>query len=249
MGLFDLFASMDERARAALQKLQHKLLQKFGPPENRASAIAQLAELGSPEALAVLCMRFTISADPTITDADEKERVLGLLVDEGDEAIEPIRRFVHQQENGISWGLRALARIIPSEQLGEVVLAELAHLGRVYSRDPEKKQMLLTWLREHPGGVSGEAVEAAVLPLLEDSSDDVRITATRALASLAGGEPTRDALIALLLRDTDNLRVRGEVFEALASLGADVKGHRPSVEQLIAEPFYLDREGRVKKRT
>jgi hypothetical protein len=249
MGLFDLFASKEERAQGALQKLQQKLLQKFGPPETRANAIAQLAEMGTPEALGVLCMRFTISADPTITDADEKERVLNLLVDEGKGAVEPITQFVHRQEDGIAWGLRALAKILPSEALGAAVLGELTHLGQVYSRDPEKKLTLLTWLREHPGGVSGEAVEAAVLPLLDDASDDVRITATRALASLAGGEPTRDALIALLLRDTDNRRVRGEVFEALASLGADVKGHRPSVEPLIAEPFYLDREGRVKKRT
>jgi hypothetical protein len=249
MGLFDLFASKEERTRGALQKLQQKLLQKFGPAENRAKAIEQLCELGTPEALGVLCMRFTISADQSITDADEKERVLALLIDEGDAAVEPVQRFVHQQEEGVAWGLRVLAGIISSERLGAVVLAELSHLGQVYSRDPEKKLTLLTWLREHPGGVIGEAVEAAVLPLLEDASDDVRITATRALASLAGGEPTRDALIALLLRDTDNRRVRGEVFEALAGLGADVKGHRPSVEALIAEPFYLDREGRVKKRT
>src|SRR5512133_1980264 len=248
MGLFDLFASKEERAQGALQKLRQKLLQKYGPPENRAKAVDQLAELGTPEALGVLCLRFTISADPTITDAEEKERVLQLLADEGETAVEPIRRFVHQQENGVGWGLRALARILPAERLGEIVLAELTHLGQVYSRDPEKKLTLLTWLREHPAGVGGEAVEAAVLPLLEDFSDDVRITATRALASLAGGERTRAALIELLLRDKENLRVRGIVFEALASLGADVKGHRPSVEALIAEPFYLDREGQVKKR-
>ena len=43
--------------------------------------------------------------------------------------------------------------------------------------------------------------------------------------------------------------MRGEVLEALAHLGADVKGHRPSVEALLVEPFFLDREGRVKKRT
>ncbi len=42
--------------------------------------------------------------------------------------------------------------------------------------------------------------------------------------------------------------MRGEVLEALARLGADVKGYRPSVEPLLVEPFYLDSEGRVKKR-
>lgn len=249
MGLFDLFASKEDRARSALEKLRHKILQKYGPPENRAKAIDQLAADGSPDALATLCLRFTISVDPTITDADEKEHVLRLLLEEGEQAVEPLTRFLHEQEEGVAWGLRALARILPAERLNPVVLAELTHLGRVYSRDPEKKLTLLTWLREHPSGAAGAALEDAILPLLEDFSDDVRIATTRALAALAGSERTRDALIELLLRDKENLRVRGEVFEALAGLGADVKGHRPSVEVLIAEPFYLDREGHVKKRS
>ena len=62
------------------------------------------------------------------------------------------------------------------------------------------------------------------------------------------GEKARDALIQLFLRDRDNARVRGEVLEAMSALGADVKGHRPTVEALLVEPFFLDREGRVKKR-
>ena len=248
MGLFDLFASKEARAQGALQKLSQKLLQKYGPPENRAKAIDQLHDLGTPEALQTLCLRFTILVDPTITDADEKERVHRLLVDEGEAAVEPIQRFIHQHEEGIAWGVRALAAILPAERLHPIVLGELAHLGRVYSRDPEKKLTLLKWLREHSTGAAGAAVEDAVLPLLEDFSDDVRIAATRALAALATSERTRDALLELLLRDQSNLRVRGEVLEALAALGADVKGHRPSVEPLVAEPFYLDREGHVKKR-
>jgi HEAT repeat protein len=96
--------------------------------------------------------------------------------------------------------------------------------------------------------MQGEQVSGALLPLLEDFSDVVRIGALRALASLAPGEPVRDGLIQLLLRDKDNARVRGEVLEALVRLGADVKGYRPSVEALLVEPFFLDREGNVKKR-
>jgi HEAT repeat protein len=129
-----------------------------------------------------------------------------------------------------------------------VVLRELSRLGGIYTRDPDKKLVLLKWLAEHHAGAGGPEVEAALLPLLEDFSDDVRISTTRALAALAPGEAARDGLIALLLRDRDNARVRGEVLDALATLGADVKGHRPSVEALLVEPFFLDREGRVKKR-
>jgi hypothetical protein len=248
MGLFGIFGSKEEREKSALRKLAKKVTEKYGPPENRQKALDQLGNMGSPDALSTLCLRFTVNAEPGITDQEEKETTRRMLVDARERAIGPVSAFVGEQEDGIAWGLRVLAEIAPEEKVLEVVVAELVHLGKTYTRDPEKKLVLLTWLREHHAGVQGADVEAALLPLLEDFSDDVRITATRALVAVSHGEKARDALIQLLLRDADNARVRGEVLEALAALGADVKGFRPSVEALLVEPFYLDREGRVKKR-
>lgn len=248
MGLFGLFGSKEEREKSALRKLAKRVTERYGPPENRQKAIEQLGNMGTPGALATLCLRFTVNAEPGITDQEEKETARGILVDVGERAVEPAAAFVREQEDGIAWGLRVLAQVAPEEKVLEVVVGELTHLGKKYTRDPEKKLVLLTWLREHHAGATSAGVEAALLPLLEDFSDDVRITATRALVAAAPGERTRNALIELLLRDRDNARVRGEVLEALAALGADVKGHRPSVEALLVEPYYLDREGRVKKR-
>jgi HEAT repeats len=248
MGLFGIFGSKEEREKSALRKLAKRVTEKYGPPENRQKAIDQLGNMGSPDALSTLCLRFTVNAEPGITDQEEKETARRILVDAGERAIDPVAAFVRAEEDGIAWGLRVLAEIAPEEKALDVVVGELAHLGKTYTRDPEKKLVLLTWLREHHAGAKSDEVQAALLPLLEDFSDDVRITATRALVVVAPGEKARDALIQLLLRDADNARVRGEVFDALAAIGADVKGHRPSVEALLVEPFYLDREGRVKKR-
>ncbi len=248
MALFGMFGSREERAQATLRKLAKKITERYGPPENRQKAIEQLADIGTPAALATLCLRFTIRAEPGITDDEDKERVRGILVEAGPIATEPLERFVREQDAGIAWGLRALSEIAPPEKTLEVVVRELDRLGREYTRDPEKKLVLLTWLVEHHAGAASAALEPALLPLLQDFSDDVRISATRALAALAPGERVRDALIELLLRDRDNARVRGEVLDALARIGADVKGHRPAVEALLVEPFFLDREGRVKKR-
>jgi HEAT repeat protein len=248
MGLFGLFGSKEERERSALRKLAKKVTERYGPPENRQKAIEQLGEIGSAEALETLCLRFTVRVDPGITDDEEKGDVRRILAEAGEAAVGPVERFVTGHDEGAAWGLRVLADVAPAPKVVEVVLRELGRLGRTYTRDPDKKLTLLTWLCEHHAGVGGPEVEAALLPLLEDFSDDVRISAARALASLARGEGSRDALIQLLLRDRDNARVRGEVLEALAQLGADVKGHRPSVEALLVEPFFLDREGRVKKR-
>jgi hypothetical protein len=247
MAMFGLFGSKEEREQGSLRKLAKKVTEKYGPPENRQKAIEQLDGLGTTAAYGTLCLRFTIFSEPGITDQEEKETVKQLLVAAGATAQPAVEAFVREQEDGVSWGLRVLAESTPDRVL-PVVIAELTRLGREYTRDPDKKITLLTWLREHHAGAPAGQVEGALLPLLEDFSDDVRIQATRALALAAHGEKVRDALIALLLRDADNARVRGEVFEALARLGADVKGHRPSVEALLVEPYYLDREGRVKRR-
>ena len=189
MGLFGLFGSKEEREKSALRKLAKKLTERYGPPENRQKAIAQLGELGTPEALETLCLRFTVRVEPGITDDEEKETALRILVDareRGDRARRAVRaRAGGRDRLGAARPRRGGAR----EKVLEVVLRELTRLGRIYTRDPEKKLVLLKWLTEHHAGAGGPEVEAALLPLLEDFSDDVRISTTRALAALAPGEP------------------------------------------------------------
>jgi hypothetical protein len=263
VGFFDLFGSKGKRDESALKKAQQRLVQKYGPPEGRQKTIEQLASQGTPESLAVLCLRFTVATEPTITDAEEKEETRRRLVGAGPKAIAPVKDFIERQEEGVSWGLRVLSELLPPQETVATVLALLHRLGREYQRDPDKKLTLLAWLSEHHGEVAqqasrseqpalaeGEAstAEEALLPLLEDFSDDVRISALRVASRIVPTERTRTALIELLLRDADNARVRGEVLSALAESGADVKGFRPRVEQLLVEPYYLDREGHVKRR-
>ncbi len=271
MGILDFFSS--KGGKAGLRKQAQKITEKYGPPENRQKVIQQLAELDTPEALSVLCLRFTIRADPGITDDEEKENVRQVLVDAGDKAVEPVKEFLAAHESGISWGLRVLSELRPPADVVGTALRLLHRLGREYSRDPEKKLVLLSWLAEHHGDLTtlvgaGPAPESAaaagpppaaaeggvpsledtLLPLLEDFSDDVRIATVRLVARQPLTEGMRVALLDLFLRDTDNARVRGEVLQALAALGADVKGYRPSVEPLLVEPYFLDRDGKVKRR-
>ena len=248
MGIFDFFGAKGS-GKGSLKKQAQKITEKYGPPENRQKVIEQLGAMGTPEALSVLCLRFTIRADPGITDDEEKDDVRRILVEAGEKAIAPVKEFLEAQESGISHGLRVLAALRPSSEVVATVLALLERLGREYTRDPEKKLVLLSWLAEHGGDLAAAPdLEASVLPLLEDFSDDVRIAATRVLALQPPTEKTRTALLELFARDKDNARVRGEVLAALADLGADVKGYRPTVEALIVEPYYLDKDGNVKRR-
>lgn len=248
MGIFDLFGSKEDRQAGALKKLARKVTEKYGPPENRQKAMDQLGEDGSPAALKTLCLRFTVHSEPGITDQEEKEQALRWLTDAGRDAVGPVTAFIKEQESGVAWGLRALAQVATPAEVVEVVTAELARLASVYTRDPEKKLTLLAWSAEHHAGAGDEAMERALLALLEDFTDDVRIGAARALAQRPATEAAREGLIQLLLRSGDNARVRGDVLAALHALGADVKGHRPAVEPLLVEPWFLDKDGLVKRR-
>lgn len=256
MGFLDLFGG--KGSKGGLRKLAQKVTEKYGPPENRQKAIQQLADQGSAEALAVLCLRFTIRADPGITDDEEKENVRSILVDAGEAAVGPVKEFLAHQESGVSWGLRVLAALRPPADVVATALGLLHKLGREYTRDPEKKLVLLSWLAEHhgdltplaqpPGDGAISVVDDTLLPLLEDFADDVRIAAVRVVARQPPQEKARVALLELLVRDRDNARVRGEVLQALVDLGADVRGYRPTVEALLVEPWYLDKDGHVKRR-
>ena len=246
MALFGLFGTKSEREENALRKLASRVTQKYGQPDSRQKAIEQLGNIGTPAAYGVLCQRFTIRTDPGITDDEEKETVRSLLVDGGQDAIEPVREFLRREETGVAWGLRILASLTKPDEVIQTVTELLIHLGSQYTRDPEKKLTLLSWLSEHH--TADPRITPAILPLLEDFSDDVRISASHVLSRQTPDEAIREALIQLLLRDQENARVRAVVLQALVDLGADVKGFRPSVEALLVEPFFLDKEGHVKKR-
>ena len=100
-----------------LQRLQKKMMEKFGPPENRQGAIEELGEMRSEEAVSALLMRYTFRVDPGITDDDEKARVLALIVQTGQTALPAVKKFIRERDE-ISWPLRALSDLLPEGEGG-----------------------------------------------------------------------------------------------------------------------------------
>src|SRR5438445_11549371 len=95
-----------------IARLQKKASEKYGPPENRQGAIEELGKLKSERAVEALLMRFTIRVDPGITDDDEKQRVLSLIVDTEDAALPAIKPFILGRDE-ISCPLQALSDLLP----------------------------------------------------------------------------------------------------------------------------------------
>ncbi|MCE9673666.1 HEAT repeat domain-containing protein [Myxococcus stipitatus] len=241
MGLFDIFTGGSGPEKAL--KLKPKVTQKYGDPSTRQKAIQQLGEMRIPEAVSVLLARFTITVDPLTTDADEKEHTFELIKSFGKDAVPPITEFLTKTEQATSWGLRLLSELLTEDEVTGVCVDALQHLSAHYTKNPEKKVVLL----HHVTGRQDPRIAPVVVPFLEDMSDDVKIAALKALASLKY-EPAREPMLKLLTAEETARRVQTSALAALADTGFTTGASRAQVEPLLVEPFVLDKDGRIQRR-
>jgi HEAT repeat protein len=242
MGLFDgLFGKKDEGAE--IRKLLGRTKEKFGPAENRQKALEQLIELGSPEALAALCQRFTIRVEPGITDDEEKQYCYEALVEAGEKAVEPLKAFVDKSEQP-TWALKALDKLLPADALVEVILHALEKEGPDWTRDPEKKITLLRHLNQ----LQDVRIAPRLVPFFADMNEDVRFAALSVVADQAADDTVREPLIKTLLASQEQKteRIKKQAAQVLAKLAFSVKGFTPAVEAALPPGFSLDKDGVVK---
>lgn len=240
MGFFDFLSGSPEKRVKSLQK---KITEKYGPPENRQKALDQLLDMGTPEAIGALLQRFTIGAEPSITDAEEKEYVFKSLIEFGKKSVAPLEAFLRRSDVATSWALRMLRQLVSEEQLVGLELEILERLGPEYTRDPEKKTVFISTLGEQ----GDPRIAPALLPFLEDPSDDVRIATALALAKQKN-ECAREPLLKAFVESCDRARVTAAISGALADTGFGVQGYREKIEVGLPEGYYVDRAGAVKRR-
>ena len=240
MGLFDFLSGSPEKKIKGLQK---KVTEKYGPPENRQKGLDQLLDLGTPEALSALMMRFTVNAEPSITDAEEKDYVYAAILRFEDEAIEPVKAFLRKSDVATSWALKLLAKLLSEADVVALCVDLLGKLGPEYTRDPEKKTVLVSTL----GDLKDERITPALVPFLEDPSDEVRIAAAAALGKQKD-ERSREAILKAFVDSHDRARVKATLADTLLNTGFGVQGYREKIEAGLPEGYFVDKAGVVKKR-
>ncbi len=225
------------------QKLKGKATQKFGDAATRQKALQQLSEIKHADAVPVLMQRFTFAVEPQTTDADEKQHVFDAICELEEDAVPPVRTFLTKSDAASSWALRILDAVLPPDQVMQIVTEELKRLGAEYTRDPEKKEVLLRFLE----GKQDDRVGPVLTPLIHDMSDDVKMAALKTLASLKY-EPAREELLNLLVGEETAKRVQTACVQALVETGFEVQGFREKVEKRLPEGYFVDKSGVVKKR-
>jgi hypothetical protein len=240
MGILDFLGG---KSPAKALKLKAKVTQKYGDPVARQKALQQLGEMDFPEAVMVLLARFTITVEPQTTDADEKDQTFELIRARGAAAVPTITAFLARTDHASSWAVRLLVALLPEVEVVGVLVEQLRTLAHGYTRDPEKKLVLLGWLT----GKADPRIAPAALSFLEDMADDVKIAALRALGPAAHA-PAREPILQLLTAQETARRVQTACVEALAESGFGVQGFREKVEALLPQPFFVDKAGLLKRR-
>ncbi len=227
------------------QKLKTKLLQKYGPPENRQKAIEQLRELGTDEALRVLLLRFTLRVEPSITDHDEKNRVMEIVNDFGERSVPALKEFLAERDE-VAFAITALSELVDEAAVVSAACDVLDKEANTHVRDPEKRVQLMRHLRDH----KHERIVPTCLPFVGDLADDVKLAALEAITAQGADERGRETIINALIaaHGESNNRVRETAATALEQTGLLVTGFRPKVEAALPVGFVVDREGRVKKK-
>ena len=231
MGIFDFFSKgRPERPKAArdLARLERLIANKLSQNYDRQEAIDELSKIGDAASAAVLFKRFDWVLDPSITDQEEKASVLAGIVNAGEAALDPLRRYCKKAES-LTWPLKVLVEIVPAERVPDEMLALLDQFDTEYTRNPEPKVQLLQALEAYPS----EEVRIAVEPFLGDASETVRFNAANAVFAVNDAQSV-PALVAALDGE-ESLRVKNRIASGLAEralvipeeLRAGCKQHLP----------------------
>jgi HEAT repeat protein len=240
--MFDFLKRSQTPSPKQIARLVKRLTESQGEDAPRVEAAERLAEWGTPEALYGLLKRFTISSKVMEQDIQEKRMVVRMLVDKGQEAVDPILRFLSNSHN-VEWPVQALSQILSREELVPRLVESLEKLAAASEfTPPEHKADLIRAMRGH---VTPEIATALRL-FLSDDDDDVRIAAIDAISEV--GEGMRELLLEAFLEVDDRPRIRIKIAETFADHDWPVKGYRPKVEEKLPEGFHLTSKGLIRRR-
>jgi len=237
MGLFG-FGKADS---GKIDKLKKKATNKYGQAIERTTAMKQLRQIGTPDALEALLERYTINVDVTITDQEEKRELYEWLLEAGERAVLPIERFVATHD-AVYWPLKALRDIAGLDRAIDKLLAALDRAEGIEQRVNELKLQLVSNLRDFPHPKVLERIKK----LVNDKHDDVRMMALDGLMTY--GEAEAAPIVAERILDPEETtRIRHVLLEQLLDLGWSMAAWKEQIEAAGVLPghYRLDAGGRV----
>lgn len=200
MGIFDIF-SQEARLQRRIDGARKKLTNMYYQTQDRLAAAetaAELAREGHEEGIHVLLQRYENVSPSTTIDQDEKEYVHRLLLGLGDEAVEPVIRYIKRTSVAVYWPLKFINVQYGEDQFADFLAELLEETSTDYVRDPLKKIGLVQLASEY----GTERIYNALVPFTDDHDETVRFHALDGVAT-SGQEGAKAVLVKHLLDDDE----------------------------------------------
>lgn len=209
-------------------------------PEGRAKIEARNAVRS--EAVAALLRRFTFTMDPSITDQEEKQTAFEGVLSAGEQALEPVRKFVQKAES-IAWPKKIMQNLLDEDAFIDELLSWLSKWDTEYAKFIDPKIQLLTELEE----LKNPKILEAVSRFLLDVNEVARFHAVGATL-----HQESDAAIGPLVSmfiDEESVRIRTRVADAFATRGWVVpEESRADARKSLPSGYTIDGEGYFRKK-
>ena len=229
------------KTRTPIERLTKRVTETGGEDGPRIEAAQKLADMKSPEATFALAKRFTISSKVITQDIEEKRMVVNMLAAKGEQAVEPLLRFLKSYHQ-VEWPVEALARILPNTELIPKLVTVLEDVAQNPFTSPEHRSSLIKAMHGHITPEIAEVLKKS----LDDDDDDVRIAAVNAVAEM--GENARETLLEAFSLAQDRPRIRIAIAEVFADRDWAVKGYRPTIEANLPEGFSITAKGHIRRK-
>lgn len=237
MGFFDLFKGGGGSGSGAVRKHAARVANKRSQAPDRWESIQALAQIGTEEAIDALLVRFSYQSEPSITDQEEKNAAYEAVIESGDVAIEPVKRFLRSTD-AVAWAIKMLDALLSAEEATTEILGYLETMDLEYERDPEKKLTTLATLEERHDA----RIVPAVVRFLTDVNETARFHAATTIWAQQNAESVRAELLAALAVE-DSVRTRIRLLEGFAARNWDVGEHVEKLKKLMPQGWALDGKG------
>ena len=216
MGLFDGLTK-EGRQKAAIERAAKAVANKYAQHEDRFAAMEKLRDAGTEEAIVALANRFSYVYDKAIQDEQEKEWAENALVGLGKVAIEPLRKHALTAQT-LSYVMKVLGRIADVPTMLTILDDLFAKEPPGYTRDPQRKIQILTFVLEWEGAPPAE-VSRRIAPYLTDFDENVRFNAIQVLESHRDAGAATAAVDALVRKEEESRRIKNRLAELIADGG------------------------------
>ncbi|MBI1945382.1 MAG: HEAT repeat domain-containing protein [Deltaproteobacteria bacterium] len=237
MGFLDNLFGGDKPTQKNIDKLVVRVKERYAQPEYRREAMDKLIAMATPEAITGVLARFTVVAQSPHWDEEEKRWLVDQLAGLGEPARSALLAFLKKADH-IAFAAKALQRLDKPEQFVADLIACLTARPPEDHRSIQGKAELVAALAD----TNDARARDAVVPYLDDHSDDVRCASVDALErlwALAGDtSAAQDKLRAAITDDARSARVLRHTAGAMQRLGVAVDPTK-ALAPAVAEDFVV----------